>query len=310
MRQFFFWFVLFLIAAFWGGAFAAIKFILRFISPTELLVYRFMPTAIICILAALVFYRRDSLALFKKYWVVLITISILWLFGYHLTLNIGETVLPAGPAGLIIGTYPIFTIFLAPFFIREKLTPGKLIGGIIGFIGTAFLMIQGAQHEGAVLNIEPSKWILYGLITLIAPVSAAVHTIIAKPYLTGENRDGVRMDPIQMNILYMAPAVVFLVPFILTGPSRSLMEFPASFWIALGFLVIFCTLGAYIGWLWAVAKLGAGRVAVTAYVIPLFSLAFARIWLGEPIGMPTIVGAVCIIVGVIFANAGGKLNGD
>ncbi len=308
MRNFFLWFVLFLVAAFWGGAFAAIKFVLDFISPTELLVYRFMPTAIICIIVILVFYRRDSVRLFRKHWLIIMVMNLLMLFGYHLVLNIGETVLPSGPAGLIIGTYPIFTIFLAPFFINEKLTPGKVIGGIIGFAGTAFLMLMGSQHEGAELNIEPSQWVLFSLITLIAPIAAAVQTIIAKPYVTGENRHGVKFDPIHLNMLYMAPAAVLLIPFMLNGPSRNLSEFPMAFWLALGFLVIFCTLGAYIGWLWAVARIGAGRVAVTAYVIPLFALAYARVWLGEPIGLPTIVGAVCIIAGVILANAGGKLN--
>jgi drug/metabolite transporter (DMT)-like permease len=95
----------------------------------------------------------------------------------------------------------------------------------------------------------------------------------------------------------------------LTGPSRDLTAFPVSFWVALGFLVIFCTFAAYLGWLWAVAKIGAGRTAVTTYIIPLFSLAYARIWLGEPIGIPTVIGAICILIGVVFANAGGRLDG-
>lgn len=301
------WIVLLLVAAVWGGAFAAIRFILAFISPADLLVARMLPTAVICLLVALLFYRRETLRLFPRYWRLFVTITVLWLFGYHYALNVGETVLPAGPAGLIIGTYPVFTVFLAAPLLGERLTAGKIAGGLTAFAGTAFLMLFGASHEGAQLHIEPSRWILFSLITLIAPVSAAFHTIAAKPYLTGENRDRARIDPTLMTMLYMAPASIFLIPMIAADPQSVAPAMPLSAWIALAFLVIFCTLGAYVGWLWGVERLGAGPAATSTYIIPLFSLAYARIWLGEPIGPGTIVGAVLIVAGVIAANVGWKV---
>jgi drug/metabolite transporter (DMT)-like permease len=299
------WPVLLIVSAIWGGAFAAIKFILDYIGPGQLLYFRFVPTALISIAAIAIFYQRDSIRLFSKYWRIFIAICILWLFGYHYALNVGETVLPAGAAGLIIGTYPIFTIFLAAIFGDEKLTPQKITGGLIAFLGTAFLVIFGASHEGALLNIPPARWILYGLITFIAPVSAAVHTIIAKPYLTGKNRDGVKIDPILMTFLYMSPSLILLVPFIAASPVPDFSSFGSAFWVSLGFLVIFCTIGAYIGWLWAIERIGAGPVAISTYIIPLFSLAYARIWLNEPIGIPTIVAAAFIVAGVVIANSKG-----
>jgi len=236
---------------------------------------------------------------------MLVTVSVIWLFGYHYALNIGETVIPAGPAGLIIGTYPIFTLFLASIFVNEKLTVNKVVGAAIAFAGTAFLMIFGAMHEGAELNIEPAKWIMFGLITFLAPISAAVHTIIMKPYLTGENRDGVKFDPVHLTVLYMAPAGILLIPIWMMNPLPSLSDLTAEFHISLWFLIIFCTLVAYIGWLWAVGKIGAGPASMTTYIIPVISIIYAKLLLDEPIGPGSIIGAVGIISGVIVASIGG-----
>lgn len=318
MAKFTQWFVLVIVAALWGAAFSAIKYCLEFVSPTELLILRLFPIGILALLILVVFYRKLSLELYKKCWPVFLTISLLWLYGYHYTLNVGETVLPAGPAGLMIGTYPIFTIFLAAIFIKEPLTVWKIVGGLVGFAGTAFLLLFGASGEGSVMNIEPSDWITYGLITMIAPVSAALHTIIARPYMTGENRAGVKIDSVLLNMLYMAPATVLLIPVILMHsiPSMNgnsgneisnlsfsgLVSLPVSFWLVLLFLIIFCTLVAYIGWLWAVEKLGAGTVSISTYMVPIFSLVYARILLGETIGVASIIGAVGIIMGVIIAT--------
>lgn len=295
-----------LVAAVWGGAFAAIKYILDYVTPVQLLIFRFVPTTVIALIITLIFYRRDTLAIMRRIWPTLVAISVLWLYGYHLALNVGETVLPAGAAGLIIGTYPIITVFLAAIFVGEKLTTGKIVGGLIAFGGTAFLMIFGALHEGAELNIEPRQWWLYGLIIFVASVSASIQMILAKPLLTGENKAGLKVNPVHLTMLYMVPGLVLILPMLPYGPLPDLGSFETGFWVALWFLIIFCTILAYVGWFWAVERIGAGRVAISTYVIPLFSLVYARIWLGEPIGWPTVVAAGAIVAGVVIANISPK----
>lgn len=305
LRSIFIWLVLAFVIIFWAGAFAAIRYIVSDlgISPSALLIYRFFPTAVISALAILIFYRNESVRLIPKSWKPMLAITLLWLFGYHLVLNIGETRIPAGPSGLIIGSYPIFTLFLAAIFVNEKLTWTKVTGGLIGFAGIVMLVIAGSTEMPDDTGMGVRDWIKYGAITMIAPISAAVHTIIAKAYLTGENRDGIKIDPVLMTFMYMAPAAVLLIPFFFTTEVPLPIDLGAGFWFAITFLILGSTFISYIGWLWAVKLWGAGRTAATTtYAIPLISLVIAWLFLGETLGPLTLVSAGVIVAGIVITN--------
>ena len=247
-----------------------------------------------------------GIAVIRSVWVEILGISLLMIFGYHLALNIGETKIPAGPAGLIIGTYPIFTLLFAALLIKEKLTWQKALGGLLGFTGIAILVFNGSKDLSPENQIETAEWIKYGLITLIAPVAAAFQTILSKTLLTGENRAGVKLNPAHAMLLFMIPAIV-LLPFVSFIPDfPNPLTLSEGFWWALALLVFGSTFISYLGWMWAIKFMGAGRTAATTtYAIPLVSLVIAWIFLGEKIGPMTMVSAVLVIAGMIITNLNG-----
>ena len=306
MLRFLPWLVLLLVSAVWGGSFAAIRYLVRYISPLDLMVVRFVPVTIITIVWILLVYRKSAAEFIPRFWPVILLISAIWLFGYHYALYVGETVLPASTGALIIATYPIFTIFMAAPILKEKLTWAKVIGGFAALAGTAYLTFYGAEVEGAKLNIEPMKWIMYSLLTLIAPIAAAVHTMIARPFLTGKNRHDVKVDPIVMTLLYMTPGGLFSIFFFRPELVGDLAAAPSMFWIVLAFLILGCTMFCYMGWFWALSRVEAGPSSIFTYIIPIFAIVYARIWLDEHIGLPTLVGAAGIIAGVVIAGVGGR----
>lgn len=307
MSRFLPWFVLLGVSAIWGGSFAAIRYLVQWVSPTDLLVLRFVPTALMVVPLILIWHRRDFGAALPRLWWLFIGLGALWLYGYHYLLNLGETVLPAAPAGLIIATYPIFTVFLASVFLGEKLTGARVVGGLIGFAGTALLTIAGASQEAAQLDIITAMWVKFSLITLIAPVTVAIHTIVIKPYLTGSS-SGRPVSSFVMNYGYMAPTGLLVLTMWKGDLVTRSLELPVMFWLVLGFLVVFCTILANIGYFWALQRIETGPVAISTYLIPLFSLGYARIFLRESIGLVTIVAAGCIVAGVIVASAGDRLG--
>ena len=79
-----------------------------------------------------------------------------------------------------------------------------------------------------------------------------------------------------------------------------------SFWIVLAALIIFVTIIGYFLFLWALKQFDASTVAVATYMVPVFGLVYARLWLNEPMGIPTFIGAGGIIIGVIIASVGRK----
>lgn len=296
------WIALLFVSAIWGLAFPAIKFLLGFVTPYELLVVRFVPTSILTVICIIMCYRRVLAESVPRYKWVFLALSGAWVYLYHLFLNIGETVLSASVAGLIIATYPVFTVIFAGMLKTERLTASKLVGCIIALAGTVVLTTLGAHEETLRTNISPLRWVLYSLITLVAPVTAAFTTLITKKFMVGneDDKEGIRSDV--MTLGYMAPSGLFSLPYLNRNLVTKIGSFPLEFWLALIVLVLFCTIIAHFIWFWALKKIEAGPVAISTYIIPVFSIFYSWVWLNEVITLSTIIGALAILSGVLISG--------
>lgn len=82
-------------------------------------------------------------------------IPAIFLFGalgftfYHIALNYGEKTVNAGSASLIVSVTPIVTAILAFVFLNEKMKLNGWIGGVISFIGIAFISFS----QGVLFNL-------------------------------------------------------------------------------------------------------------------------------------------------------------
>jgi drug/metabolite transporter (DMT)-like permease len=166
------------------------------------------------------------------------------------------------------------------------------------------MMFRGASHEAIAQDIEPSQWIIYGFITLISPIGAAIHTVLAKPYVTGENKHGEKLDPVVLTMLYMAPCIILLLPLMPFVEMPQAGTLDARFWWSLGFLIVMVTMVAYLGWLWTLKHFDASMVSISTYMIPVFGLVYSWLWLNEPMGVATLTGAMGIMTGVLIASVG------
>ncbi|HEX9745130.1 MAG TPA: DMT family transporter [bacterium] len=296
------WIVLLIVAAMWGSAYVCTRILLTYLDSFDLLVYRFLPSSVIAMIVALTVYRKKSIPLIKRFWWLFTLMAIFYLYGHQFFQILGQTVIPSAPAGLIIGTYPIFTVILASIFLHEKLTVPKISGMSLSFIATGYLMFKGASGEAVSQGISTHDWFKYGVIILISPIMAAILTILVKPYVSNGEKPGVQIDPAVLTMLYMAPCLFLLIPLLpstipLTGITTDL-----QFWLTLFVIIAFVTFAAYLGWLWVLKYFDAGMVAISTYIVPLFGIFYSWIILKEPIGIATILGGAGIIAGVIIAS--------
>jgi drug/metabolite transporter (DMT)-like permease len=68
------------------------------------------------------------------------------------------------------------------------------------------------------------------------------------------------------------------------------------------FLALFSSVLAFVVWFGALKRMPATRVAGFTYLVPLFSVIFGWLLLGEPITPALIVGASILIGGVWLVN--------
>lgn len=76
----------------------------------------------------------------------------LGLFGYHALYFSALRLAPAAEAGLIAYLWPLLIVLMSGLLPSERLKPGHILGGLIGFAGAAVIVLRGAEgFSGAAL---------------------------------------------------------------------------------------------------------------------------------------------------------------
>lgn len=277
-----------LLVVFWGNAFVAIKYLLETagLSPMGLTALRYLPAAAVSLILLLLLYPLPViLSAWRREWAGIGLYGLTGVLGYNIALNFGETRIAAGTASLIVGLSPVLTLLAAKIFLGEGITPRKFWGIIIAFVGL-FIVVRWGSREA--IGFE---YLLAVLITLGAPLSWVVYTIVGKPLVDRSDATLVTLSAIVWGSL----PLVFFVP-------AGLGALRARAWGALGFLSLVCTVFGFLVWSWALKRTEASRLGAVVYLIPLVTIASSLILLGEPPTWGLAAGGLVLMGGVALAE--------
>jgi len=266
----------------WAAAFVGIRAAGRSFSPGALALGRLTLGSLL--LGTLTF-SRSVVRPTRRELLLLIVAGLLWFGVYNVMLNDAERRVDAGTASMLVLIAPIFIVALAAAFLKERTTPFLLVGGSIAFAGV--LVIGFATTTG--------KATLVGVILcLIAALSSAIGMVAEKPALN-------RISALQATWTCCAVGALVCLPF---APTlvHELRVAPAGGIAWLLFLGIFPTSIAFTAWAYALARGSAGRLALTAYLVPPITIVMSWLVLGEaPAPIAVLGGALCL-VGVYIAR--------
>ena len=106
---------------------------------------------------------------------------------------------------------------------------------------------------------------------------------------------------------------IFLVGTLVTIPvgiyslqNENLSAISAGVWLAIAFIIIFPTVGAYYLNAWALTKVPPSTVAIYIYLQPLIAFGFAPLLFGEKWNSRTIIAAALIFAGVAVVTRRGR----
>ncbi|MFZ0661478.1 MAG: DMT family transporter [Acidobacteriaceae bacterium] len=270
---------------FWASNIVAGKEALSGFAPLALAQLRMGGAALLYILLYIAWRGFPSLRLTKRQW---LTLALMALTG--ITLNQicyigGLSLTSVTHTGLIQAIGPIMVLVLSSLMGIESLTPRKILGMTISFVGVALLLIEKpAQGSGA-------NW-LGDLIVIAAGGFFAYYTILMKSVADF-------FDPLLLNALVFGLGTIFLIPFCAVSVIGTKWDqIPSHAWGGLGYMVIFGSVIAYLIYAFALEKLSASSVAAFAYLQPLMA-AVMGIWLlKEKISMVLVIGGILILIGV------------
>jgi len=279
----------------WSFSFPLIKIVLdNGVPPITLAAIRaivFIPIIIFLLIKN----GKKNIPASKEDWLIYISIGLFTIILPGILQNTGMMYTTASASSIIQTSGPIFTILFAIVILKESAGKKKIIGSLCALIGTIFLVMNLDE------NINLFDTSVYGnFLILLSGISYAISSIITKKGLE-------RKNPLQ--ILGFSSLIGFIVLSLISSfekPLEVIITLSIETWFAIFLLALFPSFIAILFWYMAMMKEEISRLVLFIYLMPVFTVIFSYILIGEIISIQTILFATLIIVGVAIAqkNAG------
>lgn len=295
----------------WGITFVSTKYLLQYFSSYEILLIRFLLAY-----AALSIVHPKRLKLTdKKQEVFFMLAGFSGVTAYQLMENMALSYTSASNVSIIVCINPIFVALFSQIFLKEKtLTPTFIIGFFLALFGVALVTFNGVL----VFHLSP-KGDLMALASALCWAFYSVCISVINSY--GYEQVYVTRRVFAWAIIFMIP--IGLLSLMIIPPESSGLEnfhisntlsvildrefnrlrFTNPFnWLNLGFLGFGASAFCFAIWSIACRKLGTLRASLGIYLIPVVTIIFAFIVLGEKISLMGIIGCILTIAGLFVSR--------
>ncbi|WP_372663546.1 DMT family transporter [Cohnella sp.] len=276
-----------LVTVIWGYTWSVIKIGLVDIPPFFYAALRLIIGALPLFALQLLFRKRWIPA--RKEWGKIAVMSLFMSVGYFGLLTYGMQFVSSGKASILVFFMPIVVCVLARFVLRESLTVMKTIGLSSGVTGLLFII--GPQLLHPAMDSE----LLGQLLIVGSAVCWACATVMSKKYFTGH--DIIVMTSWQM----LLGGVILLGIAGLTEPIDS-VRWTLPGVSSLLFTGVFSSAIAFVAWFHIVNRIEASLASIALMMVPVLGLLFGWLQLGESVAWSSIIGALFICTGILFAS--------
>lgn len=284
------YFLLTLVAAFWGGSFVAAKVALRDFSPVNLVTVRFLLASLIFLPIIWRCHRRGE-RIERRDWPMVIFLSWLGVTFYFIIQYTGLSYTTASHSTLIITTNPLFTALFSWFLLRERLTPARGAGILTALTGVLWIVWPRGGLSG-----WSARVFIGDLLILSNAICWALYSTLGR----GITR---KYSPLLVTSWIGVIGAVSLLPIALPSgfPAQVVAAAPLT-WAMVVFLAALCSGAGYLIWYSAVARVGATRTAVFLYLEPVVAMLIAVPYLGESVTWSTLLGGALTVAGVYLTT--------
>jgi drug/metabolite transporter (DMT)-like permease len=261
----------------WASAFVAIRAVGEFYGPGELSLGRLLVGSLA--LGAGLLVSRRWVTPTAREWGLIALCGLAWFGVYNVALNAGEQLVDAGTSSMLVNVGPILIALFAGLLLGEGFPRWLVVGALLAFGGT---VVVGLSTAGG----EPSD-LLGVLLCLAAAVTYAVGVLAQKPVLR-------RLPGLQVTWLACTIGAVACLPFA-PGLLSDLATAPGGATAGLVYLGAVPTALAFSTWAYALARMDAGRLGVSTYLVPPITILMSAALLGElPPVLAFVGGAICL----------------
>ncbi len=275
----------------WGLTVVPMKWTLDTVQPFTLMFFRLLLAGLL--LLPLVWLRRSRVSgkAVAIPWMRLAMLSFTGVAGYFLMNTYGISLTSGVNASIISATLPLFTLLLAALYLKEQILLTQWVGLVLGIGGVLMVTIQPQSLQQA-----HSLW---GDFLVLA--SQFIWTVYVVQLKRPKGEEKLSSELFTALTFLLGSAM--LLPFaawetwhygLPSASGKSVMSFL--------FLVLCCTMLAYLMWNKALERIPAAKAGIYLNAIPLLNVLTSILFLSEQMSWRTIVGGLLVLVGVAWAE--------
>jgi drug/metabolite transporter (DMT)-like permease len=273
----------------WGSSWAAVKIGLESIPPLLSLGMRF--TLASMILGSIIFLKHLPIPADKKFWKLVLILCVSSFTVPFVLIYWAQLTVGSGLASVLFATYPFWVGLISHILLpTERITPLRIIGIVIGFLGVIFIFNNGFSTV--------SLRTMYGMAAIIA---GAIIQAFGLVYL---RRMGQNAHPVTLNFFSMSLSAVPLFAASLIYENYSALIFDSQSLGAIVYLSVFCTVLTFVIYFWLVKHVEVVILSLSALITPVVAVVIGVIFMGEIITNAVYIGTVLVLIGVAFATIG------
>ena len=269
------------LGALWGASFLFIRVAVPALGPFVLVGLRVGLAALTLALFAVA--TRRALKL-RGLWVPLLFVGFANTAVPFSLISASELHLTASLAAILNSTTVLFTALVAALWLGESLTPGKVMGVLLGIFGVAVLVGWDPLPLSPIVLISVAA-------VLGASLCYGVGAVFTKRAFAG-------VPPLTLAIGQQTAAAGIMIPISLTDlPGEAP---PVSAALCVLALAVLSTAVAYLLFFHLIASAGPTATSTVTLIVPVFGLTFGVLFLDEPVGLGTVAGLAIILCSVIL----------
>ena len=192
---------------------------------------------------------------------------------------------------IILGLIAAMVLLLEALVYRRRPDRLAIVGVLLGFAGTAYVLSGGRPAEILSLRIGLGEALIF-----LSALSWAAYSVLGGRLLE-------EFSPLLVTAVAIWVGTGMLFPFVFENPAGSwALATDGRAWLLM-FLLGF--VGSALGFLWyyeAVVELGGVGTALYINLVPIYGLISAALFLGESFRTEILIGGLTVVAGLMLVN--------
>ncbi len=270
----------------WASTAAVVKLLVQELSNLQVIFYSFI-FSVISLFGIVLFQKK--LHLLKQYskkdYLKMMGLGTLGCFIYFI-LFFGAFMYASAQEVFIINyLWPIMVVMFAIIILKERLSPLKILGILLGFFGVYIVATQGNLLSFSFTNLKAD------VLAILGAVSYGLFSVLGKKY---------NYERFTSMLIYYITGFILItitVFFFSSFPKLTFLQLIGIVWLG-----IFSNALPYVFWFKALEYGDTSRMANLIFLTPFLSLVYIYILLTEKILLASFIGLAAIVAGILVQS--------